>query len=145
MKGGAPAWSRAISVAWISPRISNPRTRVRILYRPPPAIQDLAMRSYMVGRSASCSPWSEAPVLGRSWVTKGGSAVRRSSAAECEHAANKSSDNSSTVFDFDLWRYPSSFECLTCLHLPYPLVWNRADRSTAPLKALFCKWVTGKE
>ena len=25
---------RAISVVWISPRISNPRTRVRILYRP---------------------------------------------------------------------------------------------------------------
>jgi hypothetical protein len=31
-------------------------------------------------------------VLGRSWVTKGGSGVRKNSAEECEPADNKSSD-----------------------------------------------------
>jgi hypothetical protein len=42
-------------------------------------------------------------VLGRSWVTKGGSGVRRSSAEECGHADNKSSDFSSFLGGVSLY------------------------------------------
>jgi len=40
-------------------------------------------------------------VLGRSWVTKGGSGVRRSSAEECGHADNKSSDSPPVLGGFN--------------------------------------------
>jgi hypothetical protein len=42
---------RAISVVWISPRISNPRTRVRILYRPPPSNRRGTPRAAALGES----------------------------------------------------------------------------------------------
>jgi hypothetical protein len=40
-------------------------------------------------------------VLGRSWVTNGGSGARRNSAEECEHVANKSSDSPPVLGGFN--------------------------------------------